>query len=94
MTQTFIPVIVVGLLSAMLGAVAGALWGLSQHRHIYDWLSASFLNRMQTAMRSLGYSQEDIDRLISHMGQRIMPPATPPPPTPTKDAIHDLAGGC
>jgi hypothetical protein len=58
---TIIPTFIILLLGIALGAVVGSLWGLGQHRHIYDWLSASLISRMQQAMRSCGYSQEEED---------------------------------
>ena len=47
MTATIIPTFIILLLGIVLGAVVGSLWGLGQHRHIYDWLSASLISRMQ-----------------------------------------------
>ena len=84
MTATIIPTFIILLLGIVLGAVVGSLWGLCQHRHIYDWLSASLISRMQRAMRSCGYSQDEIDRVTDCMGCRIMPPDIPCPPAPEK----------
>ena len=84
MTATIIPTFIILLLAFALGAVVGSLWGLCQHRHIYDWLSASLISRMQRAMRSCGYSQDEIDRVTDCMGCRIMPPDIPCPPPPGK----------
>jgi hypothetical protein len=73
MTATIIPTFIILLLGIALGAVVGSLWGLGQHRHIYDWLSASLISRMQRAMRSCGYSQDEIDMVTDRMGCKIMP---------------------
>lgn len=82
MTATTIPIFIALLLGIAIGAVAGSLWGLGQHRHIYiyDWLSASLISRMQQSMRSCGYSQDEIDRVTHRMGCKIMPPNIPCPP--------------
>ena len=84
MTATTIHIFITLLLGIALGAVAGSLWGLGQHRHIYDWLSASLISRMQQAMRSCDYSQDEIDRVTHRMGCKIMPPNIPCPPPPEK----------
>ena len=84
MTATTIPIFIILLLGMALGAVVGSLWGLGQHRHIYDWLSASLISRMQQAMRSCGYSQDEIDRVTHRMGCKIMPANVPCPPAPEK----------
>ena len=84
MTATTIPIFIILLLGMALGAVVGSLWGLGQHRHIYDWLSASLISRMQQAMRSCGYSQDEIDLVTHRMGCKIMPPNIPCPPAPEK----------
>ena len=81
---TIIPTFIILLLGIALGAVVGSLWGLGQHRHIYDWLSASLISRMQQAMRSCGYSQDEIDRVTDRMGCKVMPPDIPCPPAPEK----------
>ena len=84
MTATTIPIFIILLLGMALGAVVGSLWGLGQHRHIYDWLSASLISRMQQAMRSCGYSQDEIDLVTHCMGCKIMPPNIPCPLPPEK----------
>lgn len=84
MTATTIIVFIILLLGIAIGAVAGSLWGLGQYRHIYDWLSASLISRMQQAMRSCGYGQDEIDLVTHRMGCRIMPPDIPCPPPPEK----------
>ena len=91
MTATIIPTFIILLLGIVLGAVVGSLWGLGQHRHIYDWLSASLISRMQRAMRSCGYSQDEIDMVTDCMGCRIMPPDIPCPPPPEKQPRRDFA---
>ena len=42
------------------------------------------ISRMQQAMRSCGYSQDEIDMVTDCMGCRIMPPDIPCPPPPEK----------
>jgi hypothetical protein len=84
MTDYTIPMIIGMTLAFTLGAGFGSLWGLGQHRHIYDWLSASLISRMQRAMRTCGYSQDEIDMVTDCMGCRIMPPDIPCPPPPEK----------
>ena len=84
MTATIIPTFIILLLGIALGTAVGSLWSLGQHRHIYDWLSASLISRMQQAMRSCGYSQDEIDMVTDYMGCRIMPPDIPCPPPPGK----------
>lgn len=80
MTTTTLPTLIFLLAGVAIGAVVGSLWGLSQHRHIYNWLAADFISRMQRAMRSCGHKQEEIDMIVERMGMRIMPPSTPCPP--------------
>lgn len=82
--MTTLPIIIIAILTGMLCGVTGTIWGLSQHRHIYDWLSANFISRMQRAMNSCGYKQEEIDMVLERMGIRIMPPYIPAPPPPVK----------
>lgn len=84
MTATTISIFIALLLGIALGAVVGSLWGLGQYRHIYDWLSASLISRMQQAMRSCGYSQDEIDRVTHRMGCKIMPSNIPCPPPPER----------
>ena len=89
MTATTIPIFIALLLGIALGAVVGSLWGLGQYRHIYDWLSASLISRMQQAMRSCGYSQDEIDRVTHRMGCKVMPPNIPCPPRKKPETQQD-----
>ena len=77
--------IIIVILTAVVAAGLGMLWGVSRYTHIYDWFSASFFSRMQKAMKGLGYSQNNIDMVLDKMGQRIMVNIPPPPTPPVKD---------
>lgn len=83
--MTTLPVIIIVIAACLLGGATGAMWGLSQHRHIYDWLSANIISRMQQAMHSCGYKQDEIDMVTQRMGMRIMPPHIPCPSPPEKE---------
>ena len=92
MPATTISIFIALLLGIAIGAVVGSLWGLGQHRHVYDydWLSASLISRMQRAMRSCGYSQDEIDLVTDRMGCKIMPPNIPcPPPSEKPETQQD-----
>ena len=78
------------VLAFALGAAVGALWGLSRHVELLDWLAARTISRWQRAMRSLGYKQEDIDMVLEKMGRRIMPPYIPCPEPPKEKSVEEL----
>lgn len=87
MTATTISIFIALLLAGIaIGTVVGSLWVYGQYRHIYDYdydydrLPASLISRMQRAMRSCGYSQDEIDRVTHRMGCKIMPSNIPCPP--------------
>lgn len=82
-----IPTIIYGILVAMLGLVVGVMWGLSRHVELLDWLQARTIRRWMAAMQSLGYKQEDIDFVLERMGDRIMPPYVPCPPSPERKSL-------
>lgn len=74
------------------GFAFGAMWGLSQHRALLDWLQARTIRRWMAAMQSLGYEQEDIDAVLERMGSKIMPPYIPAPThvlTPEKPSLSE-----
>jgi len=77
--MTTFATIIYGLLVLGFGIMAGAMWGLSQHRALLDWLQARTIRRWMAAMQSLGYEQEDIDAVLERMGNKIMPPYIPAP---------------
>ena len=91
--MTTLPVIIIAVAACLLGGATGAMWGLGEHRHIYDWLSANIISRMQQAMRSCGYRQDEIDMVTQRMGMRIMPPhiLCPPPPEKKEQAENQEA---
>ena len=51
-----LPTIICGILTLIFGVVFGAMWGLSQHAALLDWLQARTIRRWQSAMQSLGYA--------------------------------------
>lgn len=92
MIMTTFATIIYGLLVLCLGIMAGAMWGLSQHRALLDWLQARTIRRWMAAMQSLGYEQEDIDAVLERMGNKIMPPYIPAPThvlTPEKPSLSE-----
>ena len=72
-----------------LGAGIGAMWGISQHVELLDWLEARTIRRWMQAMQSLGYEQWRIDQVLEQMGQRIMVNIPPPPEPPVKKPSLD-----
>ena len=82
-----IPTIIYGILAIMLGLVVGAMWGLSRHKELLDWLEARTIRRWMQAMQSLGYEQWRIDQVLEQMGQRIISPYIPCPEPPVKKSI-------
>jgi len=82
-----IQTIIYGILTIMLGLVSGAMWGLSKHRALLDWLQAHTIRRWMAAMQACGYKQEDIDMVLERMGDRIMPPYIPQPEPPAKKPL-------
>lgn len=92
--MTTLPVIIIAVAACLLGGATGAMWGLSQHRHIYDWLSANIISRMQQAMHSCGYKQDEIDMVTQRMGMRIMPLHIPCPPPPEKKEQAERVEWC
>ena len=72
-----------------LGAGIGAMWGISRHVELLDWLEARTIRRWMQAMQSLGYEQWRIDQVLEKMGQRIMSPYIPCPEPPVKNPSLD-----
>ena len=72
-----------------LGAGIGAMWGISRHVELLDWLEARTIRRWMQAMQSLGYEQGRIDQVLEKMGQRIMVNIPPPPEPPVKKPSLD-----
>ena len=70
-----------------LGAGIGAMWGISRHVELLDWLEARTIRRWMQAMQSLGYEQWRIDQVLEQMGQRIMVNIPPPPDPPKKEDL-------
>lgn len=72
-------VIVSAVLALLLGWIIGLLCGLSSHRPMLTRLTAECIDRMSEAMKSLCYSNHDINMIVHRMGLKIMPAAVPPP---------------
>jgi hypothetical protein len=79
MTDYTIPMIIGMTLAFTLGAVFGALWGLSRHEWLYCRVTAHLTWRMREAMKSLGIDEWKIDKAQEYMGSAIIPPHIPTP---------------
>ena len=86
MTDYTIPMIIGMTLAFMLGAVVGALWGLSRHEWLYCRVTAHLTWRMREAMKSLGIEEWKIDKAQEYMGSAIIPPHIPMPEPQVKAA--------
>lgn len=77
-------VIVSSVLALLLGMAIGLLYGLNSYKQMLVRLTAECIDRMREAMRSLCYSNHDINMIVHRMGLKIMPPGVPPPPVKTE----------
>ena len=79
-----IPMIIGVVLAFALGAVVGALWGLSRYKWLRCRVTAWMMQRMREAMKSLGIEEWKIDKAQEYMGSVIIPPYIPMPEPPAK----------
>ena len=84
MTDYTIPMIIGMTLAFTLGAVFGALWGISRHEWLYCRITAYLTLRMREAMKSLGIEEWQIDKVHQYMGSLVIPPYIPMPEPPVK----------
>ena len=92
MTDYTIPMIIGMTLAFALGAVFGALWGLSRHEWLYCRVTAHLTWRMREAMKSLGIEEWKIDKAQEYMGSAIIPPHIPmPEPQVKPERDFDIA---
>jgi len=93
MTDYTIPMIIGMTLAFTLGAVFGALWGLSRHEWLYCRVTAHLTRRMREAMKSLGIEEWQIDKALEYMGSAIIPPHIPMPKPQVKERFYGLKEG-
>lgn len=91
--MTTLPFIIGCALSGFVGLVVGMFAAFYYEkdtlRQTVVRVTCRTISRMQEAMRSLGYNQDDIEAVVRRMGEKFMPPYIPAPKPQENKASAD-----